>query len=136
MKRAVAISTLLMLTAIVTPPCLGQQIITPTNATSTTWIGSGGRTIATTIDGSGLSSGGSSGNITNETHSSNDANDAKYWLSDSTAMGGAPTSATETLVFMLPEPSTVDTIIGFTLESARQIAGSKTAIFYFQKIMG
>ena len=78
-------------------------IVTPTAATSTTTIGSP-RTIDKTIDGTGLSGGGTSGDILSETHSPNNSNTGPYWLSAS----GAP-SRDEVLDFTIVK-SDIDAI--------------------------
>ena len=70
-------------------------IIQPVGATS---VGNlSGRPIGDAIDGSGLSSGGTSGNILTETHSVNSSNSGPYWIS---AAGGA-TPGNELLTFDL-----------------------------------
>ncbi len=82
-------------------------IITPTGATSSTSIGSGGRVIGETIDSSGLSGGGASGNILLETHDLNTHNGPDYWLSGNGA-GNSP--YTEELIFDLGGTFNVDAI--------------------------
>jgi hypothetical protein len=57
-------------------------IITPTSATSTTSIG-GTRTIAAAIDSTGLSGGGTSGDILSENHDGGGLN--THWLSNTTS---------------------------------------------------
>ncbi len=73
-------------------------IITPTDATSTSTIG-GHRTIDTTIDSSGLSSGGLSGDILAETHTranpTDDPETDNYWLS-------AKNATSLELIFTIP----------------------------------
>ena len=93
-----------LVTALSAPASL---IITPVDATSTTTIGSGGRLIGTTLDGSGLSSGGTSGDILTETHSPNNANTATYWLSGNKSGAG---HADEVLIFELGGSFDVDTL--------------------------
>jgi hypothetical protein len=73
-------------------------IITPTGATSSVGNIGGGRSIGATIDSSGLSGGGISGDILSETH--NVATGSEYWI-------GAGTSAT--LDFDLNGVADIDT---------------------------
>ncbi|MCH7228855.1 DUF6288 domain-containing protein, partial [Haloferula sp. A504] len=84
-------------------------IITPVAATSTTTIGAP-RTLTATIDGSGLSGGGVSGDILSETVGYVGADD--HWLSASNAIDDAANfrSTTEVLTYTLAEASSVDSI--------------------------
>ena len=100
-------------------------IVAPTLATSTTTIGVGSRTIDKTIDGSGLSSGGTSGDILTETHNDGYTN-ATYWLSASSAMGGSTTSTTEVLTFDLGGPYDVHTIYLWPYNRAENSRGIRT----------
>lgn len=75
-------------------------IFTPDSAWSATGALSSSRSITEAIDSSGLSGGGTSGDILSETHAVNDGND-DYWIGD---LSGAA------LEFDLAGPSTVDTV--------------------------
>jgi hypothetical protein len=66
----------------------------------------GGRDLGHTIDSTGLSSNGTSGDILSETHSNNDSNSDLYWLSGLT--GG--NVAGEVLTFTLQSASVVDAV--------------------------
>ena len=66
----------------------------------------GGRDLGHTIDSTGLSGGGTSGDILTETHSNNDSNSDLYWLSGDT--GG--NVAGEVLTFTLQSASVVDAV--------------------------
>ncbi|MGB1128574.1 MAG: Ig-like domain-containing protein, partial [Haloferula sp.] len=98
---------LLPLLAVAVPAT--ADVITPSSATSTSTIG-GSRTIAATIDGSGLSSNGGSGDILSETVGG--AGNAGHWLSASSAVDDDPNflSTTEVLTFDLGGTFDVDTV--------------------------
>jgi MYXO-CTERM domain-containing protein len=122
-NQALSILTAAVVTAAISTA--HAAIITPTDATSTSYIGSGGRTIDKTIDGSGLSSGGLSGDVLSETHSLvyEDGND-HYWLS----ARDAGRSGNEVLTFDLGEAFDVDAVhiwqYAIANDTRRQIANA------------
>ena len=99
-------------------------VITPTAATSTTQH-DGVRPITNTINSSGLSGGGTSGDILSETHAGG-ATSSNHWLSSSSAGGGSTTSATEVLTFDLGGTFDVDTIYLWAYNRPEKNRGIKT----------
>ena len=102
----------------------------PVSATSTTTIGSP-RTIDATIDGTLLSSGGTSGDILSETVTY--AGSAGHWLSASSAVNDNANfrSTTEVLTFTLAEPSTVNAFHLWPYVRVENIRGLRTCDISF-----
>lgn len=109
-------------------------IVTPTGATSSSTIGSGGRVIGNTIDGLGLSG---VGDILTQTHALNTTNSAgsapwtgHYWLSASGAVnqndGTNWWSSTEVLTFTLPALSPVEAINALHLWNYDRVSDNPT----------
>lgn len=116
---------LAILLALLSPAVHAAIVITPTGATSTSTIGSP-RTIDAAIDGTLLSSGGTSGDILSETVTF--AGSAGHWLSSINAIDDDSNfrSTTEVLTFDLGGTFDVDTMYLWPYIRSERVRGIRT----------